>query len=137
MNDFINLKNSSSIYYSKDETLNFSNTKELDELAKSIAHHNSDDIFWDDTVEGLLKALLYYVCSEYYGNEVTLGKCLELLKKANINELNSKDNYLTKIFADLKYDSPARMYYKSIEILPGKTYASVVNLLINKLEKLN
>lgn len=122
--------------YRIDEPLNFSNDKELDEFAKSLSHQNSDDPFWDNTVEGLLKALLYYLCSEYSGNEITLGKCLDILKKANINELNTKDNYLTSIFSNLKYDSPARMYYKSIEILPGKSYVNVVNLLIQKLEKL-
>lgn len=137
MENFISFKNTQIMNYSKNEPLNLSNTKELDETAKTIAHNTSNDPFWDDTVECLLKALLYYVCIQYSSNEVTLGKCLDILKKANITESNSKDNYLTQIFSDLKFDSPARMYYKSIEILPGKTYASVVNLLINKLEKLN
>ena len=137
MNDFINFKNSYETYYSKNEPLNFSSPKELDEFAKSIAHQNSNDSFWNNTVEGLLKALLYYVCGEYPTNEATLGKCLEILKKANVNEFNCTDNYLTKIFSDLKFDSPARMYYKSIEILPSKSYSTVINLLINILEKLN
>lgn len=138
MNEFGNFKNiKGASYYSVDEPLNFSSPKELDELAKSIAHQTSNDSFWDNTVEGLLKALLYYVSSKYSGNEATLGKCLEILKKANITESNSKNNYLSDIFSDLNFDSPARMYYKSIEILPGKSYVNVVNLLIQKLEKLN
>lgn len=137
MNELGNFKNIfGGSNYRIDEPLNFSNDKELDELAKSIAHQNSNDPFWDNTVEGLLKALLYYVCIEYSGSEATLSKCLEILKKANINELNTKDNYLSTIFSTLKFDSPARMYYKSIEILPGKSYVNVVNLLIQKLEKL-
>ena len=37
--------------------------------------------------------------------------------------------------SQLPYDHPARMYYKSIEIAPEKTYGSILSSLQSKLGK--
>ena len=44
-------------------------------------------------------------------------------------------NLLTELISKLPYDHPARMYYKSIEIAPEKTYSSILSTLQSKLGK--
>ena len=137
MNEFGHFRNIfGGTNYRIDEPLNFNSSKELDQCAKEIASKNLSDSFMNYTIEGLLKALLYYVTSENFVGTPTLEECLKILKKANISDYNTKNNYLTDIFSELKFDSPAKMYYKSIEILPDKKYVDVINSLIQILEKM-
>ncbi len=88
--------------------------------------------YWDDMAEMLLKALIYYLIATRPEEEQNLASCAELVRAAN-NKGGS--NLLTELISQLPYDHPARMYYKSIEIAPEKTYASILSSLQSKLGK--
>jgi type IV secretion system protein VirD4 len=90
------------------------------------------DPYWDDMAEMLLKALIYYLMATRPEAEQNLSSCAELVRAANNN---SGGNLLTELMNQLPYDHPARMYYKSIEIAPEKTYGSILSSLQSKLGK--
>ena len=62
--------------------------------------------------------------------EQNLASCAEMVRAANNN---GGSNMLTELINQLPYDHPARMYYKSIEIAPEKTYSSILSSLQSKL----
>jgi len=82
--------------------------------------------------EMLLKALIYYLIATRPEEEQNLASCAELVRAAN-NKGGS--NLLTELISQLPYDHTARMYYKSIEIAPEKTYGSILSSLQSKLGK--
>ena len=90
------------------------------------------DPYWDDMAEMLLKALIYYLMAVRPEEEQNLASCSELVRAANAN---GGSNLLTDLINQLPYDHPARMYYKSIEIAPEKTYGSILSSLQSKLGK--
>ena len=92
----------------------------------------SSEPFWDDSAEMLLKALIYYLLATRPEEEQNLASCAELVRAANSN---GGSNLLTELISQLPYDHPARMYYKSIEIAPEKTYSSILSTLQSKLGK--
>ena len=98
---------------------------------KSDASSGSDP-YWDDMAEMLLKALIYYLIATRPEEEQNLASCAELVRAANNN---GGSNLLTELMSQLPYDHPARMYYKSIEIAPEKTYGSILSSLQSKLGK--
>ncbi len=90
------------------------------------------DPYWDDMAEMLLKALIYYLIATRPEEEQNLASCAELVRAAN---KNGGSNLLTELISQLPYDHPARMYYKSIEIAPEKTYGSILSTLQSRLGK--
>ena len=80
----------------------------------------------------LLKALIYYLIATRPEEEQNLASCAELVRAAN---KNGGSNLLSDLMSQLPYDHPARMYYKSIEIAPEKTYGSILSSLQSKLGK--
>ena len=90
------------------------------------------DPYWDDMAEMLLKALIYYLIATRPEEEQNLASCAELVRAANNN---GGSNLLTELISQLPFDHPARMYYKSIEIAPEKTYSSILSSLQSKLGK--
>ena len=90
------------------------------------------DPYWDDMAEMLLKALIYYLLATRPPEEQNLASCAELVRAANSN---GGGNLLTELINQLPYDHPARMFYKSIEIAPEKTYSSILSTLQSKLGK--
>ena len=101
-------------------------------IVKGQKSESSSDPYWDDMAEMLLKALIYYLMAKRPEEEQSLASCAELVRAANNN---SGSNLLTELMSDLPYDHPARMYYKSIEIAPEKTYGSILSSLQSKLGK--
>ena len=93
---------------------------------------SSSDPYWDDMAEMLLKALIYYLIATRPEEEQNLASCAELVRAAN---KNGGSNLLSDLMSQLPYDHPARMYYKSIEIAPEKTYGSILSSLQSKLGK--
>lgn len=93
---------------------------------------SNSDPYWDDMAEMLLKALIYYLIATRPEEEQNLASCSELVRAANTN---GGSNLLTELINQLPYDHPARMYYKSIEIAPEKTYGSILSSLQSKLGK--
>ena len=93
---------------------------------------SKSDPYWDDMAEMLLKALIYYLIATRPEEEQNLASCAELVRAAN---KNGGSNLLTELISQLPYDHPARMYYKSIEIAPEKTYGSILSTLQSRLGK--
>ena len=110
---------------------------DVDVIANTIvkgqtATQNQADPYWDDMAEMLLKALIYYLLATRPEEEQNLASCAELVRAANNN---GGGNLLTELINQLPYDHPARMFYKSIEIAPDKTYSSILSSLQSKLGK--
>ena len=101
-------------------------------VVKGQSAEGKSDPYWDDMAEMLLKALIYYLIATRPEEEQNLASCSELVRAANTN---GGSNLLTELMNQLPYDHPARMYYKSIEIAPEKTYGSILSSLQSKLGK--
>ena len=110
---------------------------DVDVIANTIvkgqkSEGGGSDPYWDDMAEMLLKSLIYYLIATRPEEEQNLASCAELVRAANAN---GGSNLLTELISQLPYDHPARMYYKSIEIAPEKTYGSILSSLQSKLGK--
>ncbi|MCI8444479.1 MAG: type IV secretory system conjugative DNA transfer family protein [Clostridia bacterium] len=101
-------------------------------VVKGQKTESGSDPYWDDMAEMLLKSLIYYLIATRPEEEQNLASCAELVRAAN-NKGGS--NLLSELMGQLPYDHPARMYYKSIEIAPEKTYGSILSSLQSKLGK--
>ena len=117
--------------------MHISSELDVDVVANTIvkgqaAEGNKSDPYWDDMAEMLLKSLIYYLMATRPEEEQNLASCAELVRAANNN---GGSNLLTDLISQLPYDHPARMYYKSIEIAPEKTYSSILSSLQSKLGK--
>ena len=117
--------------------MHISSELDVDVVANTIVKGQQTDSgkadpYWDDMAEMLLKALIYYLIATRPEEEQNLASCAELVRAANNN---GGSNLLTELINQLPYDHPARMYYKSIEIAPEKTYSSILSSLQSKLGK--
>ncbi len=117
--------------------MHISSEIDVDVIANTIvkgqkSEASNSDPYWDDMAEMLLKSLIYYLIAARPEEEQNLASCSELVRTANSNGGN---NLLTELMNQLPYDHPARMYYKSIEIAPDKTYGSILSSLQSKLGK--
>lgn len=116
--------------------MHISSELDVDVIANTIVKgqktDSSSDPYWDDMAEMLLKALIYYLIATRPEEEQNLASCAELVRAAN---KNGGSNLLSDLIGQLPYDHPARMYYKSIEIAPEKTYGSILSSLQSKLGK--
>ena len=117
--------------------MHISSEIDVDVVANTIvkgqaSEGSKSDPYWDDMAEMLLKALIYYLMAVRPEEEQNLASCSELVRAANSN---GGSNLLTELINQLPYDHPARMYYKSIEIAPEKTYGSILSSLQSKLGK--
>ncbi len=117
--------------------MHISSELDVDVIANTVvkgqkSEGGANDPYWDDMAEMLLKSLIYYLIATRPEEEQNLASCAELVRAAN-NKGGS--NLLTELISQLPYDHPARMYYKSIEIAPEKTYGSILSSLQSKLGK--
>ena len=116
--------------------MHISSELDVDVIANTIVKgqktDSGSDPYWDDMAEMLLKALIYYLIATRPEEEHNLASCAELVRAAN---KNGGSNLLSDLMSQLPYDHPARMYYKSIEIAPEKTYGSILSSLQSKLGK--
>lgn len=116
--------------------MHISSEIDVDVIANTIVKgqktDSSSDPYWDDMAEMLLKALIYYLVAVRPEEEQNLASCSELVRAAN-NKGGS--NLLSEMINRLPPEHPARMYYKSIEIAPEKTYGSILSSLQSKLGK--
>ncbi len=101
-------------------------------IVKGQGESKGSDPFWDDMAEMLMKALIYYLKATRPLEEQSLASCSELVRAANNN---GGDNLLTNLMNQLPMEHPARKYYKNIEMLPEKTFGSVLGTLQSKLGK--
>ncbi len=101
-------------------------------IVKGQGEAKSSDPFWDDMAEMLMKSLIYYLKATRPLEEQSLASCSELVRAANSSR---GDNLLTNLINQLPMEHPARKYYKNIEMLPEKTFGSVLGTLQSKLGK--
>ena len=116
--------------------MHISSELDVDVIANTVVKgqktESGSDPYWDDMAEMLLKSLIYYLIATRPEEEQNLASCAELVRAAN---KNGGSNLLSDLINQLPYDHPARMYYKSIEIAPEKTYGSILSSLQSKLGK--
>ena len=93
---------------------------------------STQDPYWDNMSELLLKALIYFLLATRPPEEQNLASCAELVRAAN---QNGDSNLLTNLMEQLPYDHPARMNYKSVEIAPAKTMSTILSSLQSSLGK--
>lgn len=107
--------------YIKDE-------RDIDFVSSAIAHINkSEDTFWDDSAETLLKSFIYYLLFKA-GETNTLERCKEIVE-LGLNEDNSRE----KIKAMVECDERSKVLFKPTEIASDKTYKGIFETLNNKL----
>ena len=93
---------------------------------------STQDPFWDNMSELLLKALIYYLMSARPPEEQNLASCAEMVRAANNN---GASNILADEIHKLPYDHPAVMNFKSVELASDKTYSSILSSLQSALGK--
>ena len=93
---------------------------------------STQDPFWDNMSELLLKALIYYLKSARPEEEQNLASCAEMVRAANNN---GATNILSEEIHKLPYDHPAVMNFKSVELASDKTYSSILSSLQSALGK--
>ena len=107
--------------------------EEVEELSNKIIPAKDRPDFFDDMSRFLLKAVIYYLISSTPEEEQTISNAIELLKKS---EATDDNNELKKRINELPYDHVAKMNFKTVELLPEKTYAETVKTLEKILESL-
>lgn len=93
---------------------------------------STQDPFWDNMSELLLKSLIYYLKDARPEEEQNLASCAEMVRAANNN---GATNILAEEIHKLPYDHPAVMNFKSVELASDKTYSSILSSLQSALGK--
>jgi len=93
---------------------------------------STQDPYWDNMSELLLKALIYYLVAARPKEEINLASCAELVRAANNN---GDSNLLADLINELPDDHPARTNFKSVELASDKTYSSILSSLQSALGK--
>lgn len=104
---------------------------DIDFICKSIAYaEKSEDTYWDDSAEILLKSIIYYLRAKE--DEIkSLQRCKEIIESV----INSSDKRKTMI--DLLGDNEsAKLLYTPIEISSDKNYDFIFETLNTKLSKI-
>lgn len=110
-------------------------TLDVDTIVKIISkkeggESKSNDPFWDQTSEALLKAVIYYIMLNRPQEEWSLASCLALVRLGGENE--GED--LRNIFMSLPFENPARKAFETIRLGSEKTFSNILVSLAAKLE---
>lgn len=110
-------------------------TLDIDTIVKIISKKEggdskSNDPFWDQTSEALLKAVIYYIMLNRPEEEWSLASCLALVRLGGENE--GED--LRNIFMSLPFENPARKAFETIRLGSEKTFSNILVSLAAKLE---
>lgn len=107
------------------------NEGDVDFICSAIAHENkSEDTYFDDSAETLLKAIVYYLI-DMKEETKTLERCKEIVELGLI-----EDDGRTKVkdlFEVLGEEERARLLYTSIDIATDRTYKEIFETLNKKL----
>ena len=105
------------------------NGADIEFISKAIAHEEqSQDPYWDDMAEILLKAIINYLIIKDQ-KDSSLKRCMKIVS------LGTDKEKLNQLFNNLN-DEATNYLYKAIEIVPDKTYNSIIEVLNKKLSKL-
>lgn len=110
-------------------------TLDVDTIVKIISKKEggdskSNDPFWDQTSEALLKAVIYYIMFSRPKEEWSLASCLALVRLGGENE--GED--LRNLFMALPFENPARKAFETIRLGSEKTFSNILVSLAAKLE---
>ena len=110
-------------------------TLDVDTIVKIISKKEggdtkSNDPFWDQTSEALLKSMIYYIMLNRPQEEWNLASCLALVRLGGENE--GED--LRNIFMSLPFENPARKAFETIRLGSEKTFSNILVSLAAKLE---
>lgn len=110
-------------------------TLDVDTIVKIISKKEggetkSNDPFWDQTSEALLKAVIYYIMLNRPQEEWSLASCLALVRLGGEND--GED--LRNIFMSLPFENPARKAFETIRLGSEKTFSNILVSLAAKLE---
>lgn len=107
------------------------NEIDIDFVSSAIAYINkSEDPYWDDSAETLLKAFIYYLLSK--SNETkTLERCKEIVE-LGLDDTNARE----KIKSMLECDERSKVLFKPTEIASDKTFRGIFETLNNKLSEI-
>lgn len=107
------------------------NEIDIDFISSAITYINkSEDSYWDDSEEILLKAFIYYLLSKSDETK-TLERCKEITELA-LNDIDARE----KIKSMVEYDERSKVLFKPIEIASDKTLRGIFETLNNKLSKI-
>lgn len=110
--------------YIKDES-------DVDLVCSAIIHESeSEDPFFDDSAETLLKAIMYLIIDKAEENK-TLARCKEIVELGL--EGREKVKGLFEILGD---EERARLLYTSIDISTDRTYKEIFETLNQKLNRI-
>ena len=103
-------------------------------IVKGQKKNATDDPFWDNMSEFLLKALIYYLLATRPIEEQNLASCAEMVRAASNN---GDTNTLADLIHQLPPEHQARMNFQSVEVSAAsdKTYSSILASLQSALGK--
>ena len=126
-------------YISDDNTLQVIATILM--RATTPKESKSNDPYWDQQAEVLLKAFMFYLFHEGAPEDQNFTFLLELLREARVVEGKEQEvSIIDELFAELEAENPdhiALKYYKDVRDVPGKTYNTIMSVLKGRLEKFN
>ncbi|MDK8275397.1 VirD4-like conjugal transfer protein, CD1115 family, partial [Varibaculum cambriense] len=96
----------------------------------------SNDPFWDNNAQSLLKALMFLLVDEALPSEQNFGMVMDLLLDGSVVE--DQDSLLDKVFEELEEEKPhslAVKYYRSYKPNPVKTKQNINQTLSSRIEK--
>lgn len=104
--------------------------RDIDFVSNAIAiEGNQEDPYWEESAELLLKSILYYLVFTD-GENKTLARCKEIVK------IGLQDESKEKVRSLLEKEERANVLYKAVEIAPDKTYKSIFETLVERLDKI-
>lgn len=109
--------------------------------ATSPKNAKSNDPYWDQQAEVLLKALMFYIYYEVEEEEQNFTFLLEMLREAQVIEGKEEEkSIIDEFFDELEADEPdhiAVRYYRDVRPVPGRTFNTIASVLKGRLEKFN
>lgn len=107
------------------------NEMDIDFVSSAIAYSNkSEDPYWDDSAETLLKAFIYYLL--YKSDETkTLARCKEIVE-LGLNDTDARE----KIKSMVECDERSKVLFKPTEIASDRTFKGIFETLNNKLSEI-
>lgn len=101
----------------------------------------SNDPYWDQQAEILLKAFMFYLHYEAPEEEQNFTFLLEMLREAQVVEGKEEEiSVIDELFNELEAENPnhiAVKYYRDVRPVPGRTYNTIMSVLKGRLEKFN
>lgn len=101
----------------------------------------SNDPYWEQQAEVLLKAFMFYLHYEAPDYEQNFSFLLEMLREAQVAEGKEEEkSVIDDLFDELEQREPnhiAVKYYRDVRPVPGRTYNTIRSTLTGRLEKFN